>query len=575
VSERIGLASVGVAQGLAVWLLVEGWPEAPVAAAVCVGLLSFVAVSAAVLHFAWTGDRTARLAALAAGVGLVYGLVATWVGLGLPQAEAASHAGQDRVFTWILASVVTLYVLGPFLQIYQRTGRLSFPYDDLFLHSWNNFFVALVGALFTGALWTVLLLWAALFKLIGVEIFDDLFTKPVFVYSVTGAAVGFGLALGRESERVVATLRGITLKVFAGLLPLVCFVALLFLATLPLTGLDRLWGTDHASALLLGWVAVSVLFFNAVYQEGHRAEPLPPLALRLVEAGLLALLGFLAISAWGLWQRVAQYGLTPSRMWAVLLWLVLAAYALGYAVAVLRRGSPWLPLGRPVNRAVAWLVVGLGLLAHTPLLDPLGWSARSQYERLRDGRVAAGDFDYGYLRFQLGRAGTERFEELALLESHPEIETIRAGVAEARSVSGYWEWEQRHRPGADLAGLEVLAPGTAAPEGLLEAIRRNPDLRGQKCTAEVTCTLFLAEISDGPPDEWILIVGPARWARLYVFGEDESGDFHYRGSLATSGNPAPSLDLPSAIRADGVRSVPSPYRDLLIEGVRYRLLPAP
>jgi hypothetical protein len=574
-SERIGLAAVGVGQGLAVWLLVEGWTEAHTARALCVGLLTLVAVSAAVFHFAWTGGRIARLVVLAAATGAGYALIATWVGFQLPEEGAVSRAGEHRIFTWVLASLVTAYVLGPFLQIYQHGGRLTFPYDDLFLHSWNNFFVALVGALFTGALWTVLLLWAELFELIGIDFFTDVFTEDLFVYLVTGAAVGFGLALGRESERVVATLRGITLKVFAGLLPLVCFVALLFLAALPVTGLDPLWETDHASHLLLTWVAVTVLFFNAVYQEGLRAEPLPRPARRLVEAGLVAITGFLSVSAWGLWLRIDQYGLTPPRVWAVLLWVVLAAYALGYAGAVLRRGAPWLPAVRPVNRAVAWLVVALGLLAHTPVLDPMGWSARSQYHRLRSGRVAAEHFDYGYLRFELGRAGTERFERLAHLEAHPEIEAIQAGVARAREAAAYWEWKEQEKPMPDLRGIQVLATGTAAPDGLLDAIRPTPELRGQRCVSGGLCTLFAAEISDGPPDEWILALGNSRWPALYVFAREEAGRFTYRGKLQPSNSEPLSLDLGSAIREGRVRSVPWPHRDLLIDETRYRFLPAP
>ncbi len=574
--ERIGLAVVGAVQGCAVWLLVEGWPEAHAARAVCVGVLTFVAVSAAVLHFAWTGERIVRLLVLAAATGVAYALVATWVGLGIAPEGAVSRAGDNRILTWIHASLVTVYVLGPFLQIYQRSGRLTFPYDDLFLHSWNNFFVALVAALFTGALWTVLLLWAALFGLIGIDFFGDLFTEELFVFPVSGAAVGFGLALGRESERVVAALRSITLKVFTGLLPLVCFVALLFLATLPVTGLDPLWDTDHASHLLLAWVAVTVLFLNAVYQEGRRAAPLPRPARWLVEAGLLAITGFLFISVWGLWLRIDQYGFTPPRVWAVLLWVVLAAYALGYAGAVLRRGSPWLPAVRPVNRAVAWLVVVVGLLAHTPVLDPMGWSARSQYQRLQSGRVAAEQFDYGYLRFQLGRAGTDRFEQLAHLDAHPEIEAIRAAVARARKATGYWEWKEQEKPGMDLQGLEVLAPGvTVAPDRLLDEIRRTRELGGQQCVSEQLCTLFAAEISDGPPDEWVLALGDPRWPMLYVFGQEEAGGYTYRGILQASGTAPESLDLGFAIREGRVRSVPSPHRDLLIEASRYRFVPAP
>ncbi len=82
---------------------------------------------------------------------------------------------------------------------------LFYTIDDLFLHWWNHFFVALIKALFAGALWIVLLLWAALFDVIGIEVFGDIFSELLFVYVVTGAAVGFEIALGRESEWIVAS----------------------------------------------------------------------------------------------------------------------------------------------------------------------------------------------------------------------------------------------------------------------------------------------------------------------------------------------------------------------------------
>ncbi len=570
--ERVSLAAIGAAQGFAVWLLAESWPEAHAARAIFVGILTFLVTSAAVLHFAWTSEHVVRLLALAAATGMVYGLIATWVGGGLADDNAVSDAGGERVTTWILASVVTLYVLGPFLQIHQRTGRRVFAYEDLFLHSWNNFFVALIGALFAGALWVVLLLWAELFELIGIQVFGDLFSEPLFVYVATGAAVGFGIALGRESERIVATLRTITLNVFTGLLPLVCFVALLFLAALPLTGLEPLWKTERASSLLLAWVVVSVLFFNAVYQEGARAEPLPRPLRRLVEAGLIAMSGFLAVSAWGLWLRVDQYGLTPARMWAVLLWIVLAAYALGYAGAAIGRGLPWLPAVRPVNRAVAWLVIALGLLVHTPVLDPLGWSARSQYRRIVEGRVPAAGFDYGFLRFQLGREGAERFEQVASLESHPEIEAVRAGVARAREVETYWDWKRQGESSRAGKAIGALAKEVAAPPGLVEKIRRTSEVEADRCS-EGECMLFSAELSGDGPGEWILASSVYGSSRLHVFSQDQSGSFVYLGELATSNDLATVQSVATAIREGRFESVPPIHRDLLIDGSRYWLVP--
>ncbi|NNL67009.1 MAG: DUF4153 domain-containing protein [Myxococcales bacterium] len=572
-SERATLALVGAAQGLALWLLVEQWPEAHAARAAAAALLTFLAVSTLVFHFAWTGRERGRLIALAVGVGAVYAAVAGWVGWQVPVDPALHRGDEQRVFTWSLALLVTLYVLGPFLQIFQRTGRLHFPYQDLFLHGWNNFFIALVGQLFVSALWLVLLLWGALFDLVGIDFFEDLFSEEPFVYGVTGGAAGFGIALGRESERVIATLRGITLAVFRGLLPLVSFVALIFLATLPFTGLDVLWSTNHASQLLLTWVALTVLFLNAVYQDGSGRDPLPALLRRLVEAAFLAMTVYVAIAVYGLALRIGQYGLTPRRVWVGMTAVVLGGYAFGYLIAVVRRGEPWLRTVRAVNLVVALIVVAIGLLAHTPLLDPFAWSARSQFDRIASGRVPAADFDYGTLYFKLGKAGHEKFERLGTLDAHPEIATIREEMARVRGFQHYYAWEQARESVAGIARFELLAPGLAWPDGLREAVQQAAiDTVGSPCSEEYECGGRPVEIDGRPPEEWIVLLGREAWGQASVFGVDEAGKWRRLGRLESE-QPLLGTKLAEALRAGDFEPVPPIHDDLSIDGRRYRLAP--
>ncbi len=340
--QRIVLAGVGAAQGLVFWILVENWPEGHAARALSAGILTFLSVATAITHFAWTGRSHGRLLALACGTAGVYAAVAFWVGWQLPSVGDALHGDEQRALTWIVACLSTLYVLGPFLQIFQESGRWRFPYESLFLHSWNNFFVALVGLLFLGSLWAVLLLWGALFDLVKIELFSDLFSESLFIYVVTGGAAGFGIAVGRDSQRAIGTLRSITLAIFRTLLPLTSFVALLFIATLPFTGLDPLWETGHASPILLSWIALTVLFLNAVYQDGSGGPPYPRALVRLVEAFIVSMVLYVAISLYGMSLRIGQYGLTPSRFYALLCGVVFGLYAVGYAAAVLQRGPEWL-----------------------------------------------------------------------------------------------------------------------------------------------------------------------------------------------------------------------------------------
>jgi hypothetical protein len=221
---------------------------------------------------------------------------------------------------------------------------------------------------------------------------------------------------------------------------------------------------------------------------------------------------------------------------------------------------------------VAWLVVALGLLAHTAALDPLGWSARSQLDRLVEGRVPAEGFDYGYLRFQLGREGAERFEELARLEAHPEIDEIRKGVEGAREADTYWAWQSQQKRAPLLDAVVVVPEGAQAPPGLFEAIQAGPGLQGTQCPSEAPCTLFEAPLLVGEPEAWVLASGREGWPLMQVFGRDGEGSFVHRGSLRPRGEAA--RGFAASLREGKFEAAPSPYRDLLIDGVRYRLEPA-
>jgi hypothetical protein len=260
-------------------------------------------------------------------------------------------------------------------------------------------------------------------------------------------------------------------------------------------------------------------------------------------------------------------------MWGVLSAIVLGGYAVGYTVAVGRRGDPWLPNVRSVNRFVALLIVALGLLVHTPVLDPVGWSARNQVARLIDGRIPAGEFDYGYLNFKLGRQGREKLDALEELESHQDLEAIRNGVIAARGADNYWGWKEQQGPTLSPELFEVFPAGTKLPDGLL-AVARGQIQRhiGSACRQAKTCSAFRADLDAQAPEEWILVVGRNFYNQPYVFSENGES-FEFLGRLHREGE-APALqDFKDHLRASRVRSLAPRYRDLEIGETRYRLVP--
>lgn len=572
-SDRLVLAAVGAIQGFAIWLLVDQWPETGRGSALFVALLSFVAVQGLVFHFAWSGQERARLVSLASAVALVYALVAYWVGAQLPAVGEGTIARGDtlRAVTWINTTGITLYILGPFLQIYQRIGRFRFPYPDLFVHAWSNFHIALVGLLFLGVLWAVLMLWAALFRLIDIDFFGELFTDDLFASIVSGGAIGFGLSLGREREKLVATLRTITLSVFRALLPLTALVALMFLAAVPFTGLEPLWETNRASYILLSWVLLTVLFLNAVYQDGSEGRPFIAPLRWMVEAALVAMVVFSGLALYGLGLRVGQYGLTPNRVYGLVATVILGLHAVGYAVAVARRRGPWLNLVQHVNLALAPVVVVLGLLLHTPVLDPLNWSARNQYQRLVNGDVSPAEFDFAYLRFRLGRAGARQLDRLDGLTDHPDAAAIRQAVARAREFPSYGQLGQ---PPLRLEDIDLYPAGSPWPAGLEEAMQTTlPGWRQWPRGDKRNWVVLAVDLTPAPGLEYVAFSG-GNGFNGFAFEQDAEGAWHHFANY----NAQSAVDYDRFLRSvesSSFSPAPPDYPNLAVGEYRYGVMKRP
>ncbi|MBT8473013.1 MAG: hypothetical protein KJN99_10455, partial [Marinicaulis sp.] len=118
----------------------------------------------------------------------------------------------------------------------------------------------------------------------------------------------------------------------------------------------------------------------------------------------------------------------------------------------------------PLNTlmALAWIVV-LFMLA-TPIFNPWAMSARSQYNLLADRKVTATDFDYGYLRFELGKYGDKALDDILALTDHPQASDIAEGVRWAREANSKWEYSRGENRPEMLPTPADNPPVDAAPE---------------------------------------------------------------------------------------------------------------
>jgi hypothetical protein len=359
-------------------------------------------------------------------------------------------------------------------------------------------------------------------------------------------------------------------------MPLLAVIALLFLVSLPFTGLQPLWDTRHASATLLAMIGATILFFNGTYDDGTGSPPYSPWIRHLVSAALIAIPVYAAIAFYALYLRIDQYGLTFGRFWGVLAASGGMLCGLGYAVAVFFKRDKWMELVPRVNMGMAWVVIVFAVLVHTPLLDPLRLSAQNQFHRISDGTVGAREFDYGYLRFRLGLVGYATLEAIEHLEDHPQIDIIRERIAATRAAESYADVRPQPATLIAASNLVPLDATISLPDSLVRFVVTNlSQFEADECESNGDCTIFPVNLDADEAAEFVLLLSGGRNYSMVAFDTDENGKWMRAGRLTRYDR---NIRLPSRIalldtlRSHGAMAEEPRYRDLMIGGLRLRVM---
>ncbi|WP_221441769.1 DUF4153 domain-containing protein [Luteimonas sp. MC1825] len=520
-NERAFIVLLAVLQGGLMYLAQKGdaagwWPFNALGGRVC--WYTLVLAVPTVMALSVRRLRDARFWQHAVATLLVVAALATWAAwnaTGGPGIRASEVLGPFGV-----SLAIGLFVILPWLQCRLVDGHWRAAYPALVEHAWQNALTLALAALFTAICWAVLYLWAALFALVKITFFRELFREDAFVYLATGAMAGLGVLIGRTQARAVQVARQVLFAIFTGLLPLLAFIAVLFVVSLPFTGLAPLWERASAATILVSVVALLVVFTNAVFQDGEGTPPYPAWLRRVVDAGLLVLPLYAVLALYALWLRIAQHGWTSARVWAVLLVAVVAAHAFGYAFAALRGRGHWLGPVRGVNRVMSWVVVALVVLANSPVIDGQRIGVASQMQRLADGRTAPDDFDLAWLRFDSGRRG---YLATLSLRGNPAFTTEPARLAELERVlarpsrwGGFEPGDDNRKRDAEAlrADLQLAGSAVAPDDGWWQALAAGR-LGAGDCLREGSDCILLTPDLDGDG---------TRETLLCVMREDMGGD---------------------------------------------------
>lgn len=563
-------ALVGGLQGLVLWALwhadqARQWPATQ---PVLLVALLFVAFGMPLLLYLsqnveGLSTRTRRIS-LAVYLLLLaaLGAYSAWV------TQTIKHWGDVRGADMLSAGVLGFVSLSLLCGFDFEARR--WRYARLFNYGWRNGILLVTAAAMTGVLWGVLYAGAGLMQLIGLLWVKTLIEEPLFVFPMTCFAVAISMALGLERATMIEAIRRFWLSIAAWLLPLVLFFGVLWLLSMPFTGVAKLFNTHSAALMMLWFAALAVQFTNCAYQDGESAWPYPRWLSRATQAAWLSMLGVAGLAWWALGLRIAQRGLSEQRLWAMLVAALAAIYALGYVLSWLKPGR-WMAFVARTN-IVAAIVLCASLLAfNSPVANIQRIAVAAHLKRVLD---ANGEFepDWDYLRWKSGRFGREALRDMA------EGDELPAGHAWAKQAHELLAQTSRHagdysdkRREASMEAIQnsmaVYPQGRHLPASFVEFVRSsNEGWQLNDCFADaVQCAVWVGDLNGDGQDD-IVQFGPNKRVSgiLYL----RSGKTWRRAGSLTDTNTRGEFDFAQLKNAQIKKS---PWADLVIQGRTLRV----
>jgi hypothetical protein len=436
---------VGLATGGAVYGIIEYWGDVVEAGAVPATMMqAVVTFSAGWLLLAERG----RLFGAIVPAAIIAAVLAapTWF---FASVDLSSDGNFDfdsfPIFFWgFVAAPLSFYLMLTLAKAAIETGAPP-RYERVFLHGLTLPLTGGGAQLFAGLSLLLLYAWAALLKQMNVDFFSRLFDEPWFILPFLGAIGGLSIAMIRGQQSVLGALRFIILLFARIAMPIMAVFSVTFLAALAANGPDAIFDRPYPGGIMIGLAFAGMLIFNGVYQNGEGGPP--PWWLRIPTiVAIAAFPVYAGFAAWAFWLRVDQYGLTPARIVGLAMNGLAFAYSFVLIAGLLTeldwKGKRWMPPVASLNTIMAalWVVVLIGV--SSPLISSWAISAKSQERVLMTGKVAAKDFDFGYLRFRLGAPGEAALARIeAAASGRPDEADIRAGAARARAALSYWEYQ--------------------------------------------------------------------------------------------------------------------------------------
>ncbi|TMP24628.1 hypothetical protein CWB99_21690 [Pseudoalteromonas rubra] len=491
----------------------------------------------------------------------VYALIFTLCGFYLGSQLLPERAPlPSQAWPYPLIVFLASVLLVPWITQNSRANWL--PGYDMLSASLGRFLLVFAAAqLFTLSVLMLLMLWASLFEVIEIGFFTDLFSEPWFFYPAITLSQAIGVIQARSRSNFANQLFAICRNFAILLLPVLVTVAMLFFVAVFFSELDTLW-RNGGSSLIFVLVGAIVLCLNlsgdALTQRLWYRH--------FIATGLLLLPCYLALSGWGLYLRIDQYGLSLARLWAILIAGVSMIVCMGYVWQLFVHKACWYRRLSTVNRPVTLCLLGLLIATQTPLLDFRGLSVNSQINRLNAGITQPADFDPRYLLNELGRKGLTALESLQYKVTDEQLKRrIQTALAlETQPLTTQTLLDLIDMPEQDKQSL---------PQDLVTALETFARHNTHLFDHASALMLRAIALDNTPEPEYLFIARTQRRVELRVFylGTVNGVQGWQTGYLDQKVYGEQSDDLLDAIKSGNFDIVEPRFKDIQIGEHRYEL----
>ena len=556
-TTRLGMIFIGLLQGALCYLLMtylvphnDGW--------LFYGMPATIAITSALLLTVVSFKQRALWYWMAL-IFVVVLAMSVWLKW---QVEDSDKWRQHEVFMFYGWRLLLMAMLAlPWIQYSLRASRQQTRYAQFYTQLWLNTLTLLIVFISNGLFWLVLLLWSEMFKLVGIPFFSTLFfDTDWFGYVAFGLITALAVVLARTQSRLVTAVQKLLTFIATGLLPLVALLALMFILTLPFTGLEAISQRVSAAGLMSTLTLLLLLLMAIVREPQKEALPYPGALRYLIKCALAVTPIYTLIAGWALWVRIQQYGWTPERLYGVLVVVVLLVWSFGYLASILRRGRNPLELQGPVILGVSLLALGLLVLLSSPVIDAWRISVNSHMGLYHSGKIKPDQVSL-YMLDHSGKPGR------AALEALQKDVAFNQDSKRRRDLNSLLQGSRdavKELTATQLVSKVVIAPGSEKPDDAFWTFVKAQGYRITSCAEQNACVLVSQDLNaDGHPEQV-----------LYAFGDGESLVFGMQKNkwdlLAVARLPEGfnKDKLLQAVANQQLGSAPRIWRDITIDGKR-------